>query len=252
MWQQGAEHISSTRQAEHSSLTHQYSRNSNSRRLIVAMAMGMPFMCTAFDCRALNWQEFCLQALQHATRLACHFVFHAAQFALATLLSQTFSARDHAQSCHAFPAMSSLAVKHVRCLMFPNMQSSSRLCLTGKCRVRVCFEACVKGQSAWDTASTAWWTLHAVPTSACLCRPYNYQAQPEQGAPAWPSQRQGNPFRSGSNPFKGGGKWKHDLFEELTQPSDEAKPAATVETTPAVDRIALTAVPTNATVDKTG
>ena len=99
--------------------------------------------------------------------------------------------------------------------------------------------------------SKHWWTLHAVPTSACLCRPYNYQAQPEQGAPAWPSQRQGNPFRSGGNPFKGGGKWKHDLFEELTQPPDEAKPAAAVETTPAVGSIALAAAPTNAVVDKT-
>lgn len=47
-------------------------------------------------------------------------------------------------------------------------------------------------------------------------------AQPGQEGPAWPAQRQGNPVGSRGNPFKGRGKWKHDLFEELTQPEDEA------------------------------
>ncbi|DBA74629.1 TPA: hypothetical protein ACH3X2_009495 [Trebouxia sp. C0005] len=63
-----------------------------------------------------------------------------------------------------------------------------------------------------------------------------YTLQPPDGpqAPkAWPPQRQGNPFHSGGNPFKGSGKWKHDLFEELTQPLDEAKPAVTVNSSAA-------------------
>lgn len=37
---------------------------------------------------------------------------------------------------------------------------------------------------------------------------------------AWPSRDQQRP--SGPNPFRGGGKWKHDRFEELTKPAATA------------------------------
>ena len=66
------------------------------------------------------------------------------------------------------------------------------------------------------------------------CRYYTQQPPNGPQAPgAWPPQRQGIPFRGGGNPFKGRGKWKHDLFEELTQPLDEVKPAAPAETSAA-------------------
>ncbi len=56
------------------------------------------------------------------------------------------------------------------------------------------------------------------------CRPDGQSMHAGQTTSAWQAQRQGHPFRAGGHPFKGRGNWKHDLFEELTQLQDEAKP----------------------------
>ena len=47
-----------------------------------------------------------------------------------------------------------------------------------------------------------------------------------QDRSAWRPQRGDNAFRRGSNPFKGHGKWGHDLFEELVKTSDDANKTA--------------------------
>lgn len=50
---------------------------------------------------------------------------------------------------------------------------------------------------------------------------------------AWPSHDQQRPH--GPNPFKGGGKWKHDLFEELTKPPATAEQAGASKTAASAD-----------------
>ena len=54
-----------------------------------------------------------------------------------------------------------------------------------------------------------------------------HYALPMQEANAPAAYQQVKPSRDqqrppGSNPFRGGGKWKHDLFEELTKPAANA------------------------------
>ena len=57
-------------------------------------------------------------------------------------------------------------------------------------------------------------------------------AQCGQVPPTWPEPKQRNSF-AGGNPFKGRGKWKHDLFEELTQGRDPAEPVGLAADAPA-------------------
>lgn len=58
-----------------------------------------------------------------------------------------------------------------------------------------------------------------------------YIAANGQDRAAWPSQRGDAPFRRGPNPFKGRGKWGHDLFEELIKTADDPPQTAVVKTT---------------------
>lgn len=53
---------------------------------------------------------------------------------------------------------------------------------------------------------------------------------------AWPSRDQQRP--PGPNPFRGGGKWKHDLFEELTKPAATAEQIGATKTAVNSDSIA--------------
>ncbi|KAL3137274.1 hypothetical protein ABBQ32_006819 [Trebouxia sp. C0010 RCD-2024] len=50
---------------------------------------------------------------------------------------------------------------------------------------------------------------------------------------AWPSRDQQRPHRP--NPFRGGGKWKHDLFEELTKPPATAEQGGASKTAASAD-----------------
>ena len=65
----------------------------------------------------------------------------------------------------------------------------------------------------------------AMMPSHTMCRQQSKQGNAlgyDQRGAAWPSQRPDTAFGRGANPFKGRGKWGHDLFEELTRTPDEA------------------------------
>ena len=66
-----------------------------------------------------------------------------------------------------------------------------------------------------------------VPHSSQVTRPmsYSHSAYPQ----AWPSHDQQR-TPGGGNPFRGHGKWKHDLFEELTKPAEPAGQADAQQT----------------------
>ena len=55
---------------------------------------------------------------------------------------------------------------------------------------------------------------------------------------AWTSRDQQRPH--GPNPFRGGGKWKHDLFEELTKPPATAEHGGVGKTVANADLITQT------------
>ena len=84
--------------------------------------------------------------------------------------------------------------------------------------------------------STATGDLAAMLNAWCVvkhCRQSQQAYIPanSQDRGAWPAQRGDAPFRRDPNPFKGSGKWGHDLFEELVKTSDDPPETAVVKPT---------------------
>lgn len=68
----------------------------------------------------------------------------------------------------------------------------------------------------------------AVPHSSHVTRPMSSSQSASAYPQAWPSHDQQRAL--GGNPFRGHGKWKHDLFEELTKPAESAGQADAQQT----------------------